>query len=172
MSREQLNDFKIPPVGPLTGNIVQKEYYRLTKGILPFNDSAKCYTARLSHLYKGSYVTTIRIGINGFGRMGRLGLRAGWQRPEYQIVHVNEISGDTHCMAHLLEFDSVHGRWDSDIQVDSEGLTVGGRSVGYSSAEKPGDVDWRSKGIDLVIDCTARFKTETSWPGPTRTEFP
>ena len=105
---------------------------------------------------------TIRIGINGLGRMGRLGLRAGWQRPEYQIVHVNEISGDARCMAHLLEFDSVHGRWDRDIQVDSEGLTVGGRSIGYSSVEQPGGVDWRSKGIDVVIDCTGKFKTETS----------
>jgi len=105
---------------------------------------------------------TIRIGINGFGRMGRLGFRAGWQTAEYQIVHVNEISGDARCMAHLLEFDSVQGHWDHEIQSDNEGLTVDGRHVAYSSLEQPGDVDWGSKGIDLLIDCTGRFKSESA----------
>jgi len=105
---------------------------------------------------------TIRIGINGFGRMGRLGFRAGWRAPEFQIVHVNEISGDAHCMAHLLEFDSVQGRWDHEIQADPEGLTVDGRHIGYSSLEQPGDVDWGSKGIDLLIDCTGKFKSESA----------
>jgi len=105
---------------------------------------------------------TIRIGINGFGRMGRLGFRAGWRAPEFQIVHINEISGDAHCMAHLLEFDSVQGRWDHEIQADSKGLTVDGRHIGYSSLEQPGDVDWGSKGIDLLIDCTGKFKSESA----------
>jgi glyceraldehyde 3-phosphate dehydrogenase len=104
---------------------------------------------------------TIRIGINGFGRMGRLGFRAGWQTQEYQIVHVNEIAGDVFCMAHLLEFDSVHGRWNHEIQVDSEeALTIEGGHIGYSSLAQPGDVDWGAKGIDLVIDCTGKFKSE------------
>ncbi len=54
---------------------------------------------------------TIRIGINGFGRMGRLGLRAGWQMPEFEIVRINEIAADANGSAHLLKFDSVHGTW-------------------------------------------------------------
>jgi len=65
-------------------------------------------------------------------------------------------------MAHLLEFDSVQGRWDHEIQADSEGLTVDGRHIGYSSLEQPGDVDWGSKGIDLLIDCTGKFKSESA----------
>jgi glyceraldehyde 3-phosphate dehydrogenase len=74
---------------------------------------------------------TIRIGINGFGRMGRLGLRAGWQASDYQIVHINEISGDALCMTHLLEFDSVHGRWKHEVQADPDGLIVDGRGISY-----------------------------------------
>ena len=54
---------------------------------------------------------TIKVGINGFGRMGRLALRAGWEFDELEFVHINEISGDAECSAHLLNFDSVHGRW-------------------------------------------------------------
>ena len=54
-----------------------------------------------------------RVGINGFGRMGRLALRAGWDRPDLEFVHVNELDGDAATGAHLLEFDSVHGRWPS-----------------------------------------------------------
>ena len=103
---------------------------------------------------------TIRIGINGFGRMGRLGFRAGWEMSEYQIVHVNEISGDVQCMAHLLEFDSVHGRWNHAVQSEPRRLIVDGLGVTYSSAEQPGDVDWGGMGIDLLIDCSGRFKSE------------
>ncbi len=105
---------------------------------------------------------TIRVAINGFGRMGRLGFRAGWQKPDYQIVHINETSGDASCMAHLLEFDSVHGRWAHEIQVDHDALIVDGRRVTYSSDEKPGDVDWGGRGIDLLIDCTGKFKSESA----------
>ena len=102
----------------------------------------------------------IRIGINGLGRMGRLGFRAGWDNPAYEIVHVNEIAGDSTAMAHLLEFDSVHGRWQRDLNHQHEAILVDGKTVTCSSKKNPADVDWANKGIDLVIDCTGKFKTE------------
>ncbi len=105
---------------------------------------------------------TIRVAINGFGRMGKLGFRAGWGRPEYEIVHVNEIRGDAACQAHLLEFDSVHGRWHLPVKVRSDSLMVEGRPVSFSSIEDPAAIDWGGMGIDLVIDCTGRFKTEAA----------
>jgi glyceraldehyde 3-phosphate dehydrogenase len=105
---------------------------------------------------------TIRVAINGFGRMGRLGFRAGWQSTEYQIIQVNEISGDAFAMAHLLEFDSVHGRWDRAIEAEPGGLMVDGRHISYSSQEQPGEVDWGSNGIDILIDCTGKFKSEAA----------
>ncbi len=102
---------------------------------------------------------TIRIAINGFGRMGKLGFRAGWHRDEYEIVHINEIRGDATCHAHLLEFDSVHGRWDHRIEVRSDALMVDGRPVGFSSIADPAAIDWKGLGVDLVIECSGKFKT-------------
>ncbi|HED32631.1 MAG TPA: type I glyceraldehyde-3-phosphate dehydrogenase, partial [Gammaproteobacteria bacterium] len=101
----------------------------------------------------------IRVGINGFGRMGRLGFRAGWDNPEYDIVHVNEISGDSAAMAHLLEFDSVHGRWDRNITADENAMLIGEQRVSYSCEANPAEVNWAAMGIDLVIECTGVFKT-------------
>lgn len=102
---------------------------------------------------------TIRVGINGFGRMGRLGFRAGWDRTDYSIVHINEISGDAACSAHLLQFDSVHGRWNREVHSQDNTLIIGNQRVGFSSGATPASVDWESLGIDVLIDCTGQFKT-------------
>ncbi|MBF0310408.1 MAG: ArsJ-associated glyceraldehyde-3-phosphate dehydrogenase [Magnetococcales bacterium] len=102
----------------------------------------------------------IRVGINGFGRMGRLGLRAAWGRlPELEFVHVNEILGDATCAAHLLKYDSVHGRWDRDIQAEGEAIRIDGQRLGYTMAKTPGEIDWQALGVDLVLECTGKFKT-------------
>jgi len=105
---------------------------------------------------------TIRVAINGLGRMGRLGFRAGWNNPAYEIVHVNEISGNSAAMAHLLEFDSVHGRWDLEINSDKNSIIVEGKHISYSSEADPANINWSDIGIDLLIECTGKFKTEES----------
>lgn len=99
-----------------------------------------------------------RIAINGFGRMGKLGLRAGWDNPAYDIAHINEISMPAATAAHLLSFDSVHGRWDKDVTHDDNAITIDGKALSYSSEANPGDIDWSEMGIDVVIDCTGVFK--------------
>jgi len=101
----------------------------------------------------------IRAGINGFGRMGKLGLRAGWDFEELDIVHINEIKGDAACQAHLLEFDSVHGRWHRDISAREDAILVDGKEIGFSMGATPEEVDWSARGVDLVIECSGRFKT-------------
>lgn len=103
---------------------------------------------------------SIRIGINGLGRMGRLGFRAGWDNPAYEIVHLNEIAGDSLMTAHLLEFDSVHGRWNKNLQADKDSILIDDKTITYSSEKNPADVDWAGKDIDIVIECTGKFKTE------------
>ncbi len=103
---------------------------------------------------------TIRIGINGFGRMGKLGLRAGWGFEELEIIHINEIKGDAACQAHLLEFDSVHGRWRRNISSCKDAITVDGKEIGFSMDATPEDVDWGARGVDLVIECSGKFKTK------------
>lgn len=103
---------------------------------------------------------TIRIGINGFGRMGRLVLRAAWGWPDLAFVHVNEIKGGSACAAHLLEFDSVHGRWPHDVAaVGADQLSIDGAAVGFSEVARPGEVPWRAAGVDVVLECSGKFRT-------------
>ena len=103
-----------------------------------------------------------RIGINGFGRMGRLALRAGWSDPMLDIVHINEIEGGPETAAHLLAFDSVHGRWDRAVEPADEALRVDGDIIGYSARADPGAVDWAAKGVEIVLECTGKFRDPTA----------
>ena len=100
-----------------------------------------------------------RIGINGFGRVGRLALRAAWDWPELAFAHVNELHGDAGTAAHLLTFDSVHGRWDRDVSGAGEALEIDGARVGYGAAAEPGAVAWDELGVEVVLECTGRFCT-------------
>ena len=109
------------------------------------------------------------IGINGMGRIGRLALRAGLggvARADgdprganpLDVRHVNELKGGAAATAHLLEFDSTHGRWRAGIAADGEAaLLVGDRRIGFSAAAAPDDVAWRDLGCDIVLECTGRF---------------
>ena len=111
----------------------------------------------------------MKVGINGMGRMGRLALRAafgGVTRPlddprrdnRLEVIHVNEIKGGAAATAHLLEFDSMHGRWHTSFELDGErGLAVGGTYLGFSAAASPGDVAWGDLGCEMVLECTGKF---------------
>src|ERR1035441_3248514 len=100
-----------------------------------------------------------RIGINEIGRMGRLALRAAWGWPELSFVHINELGADPSTAAHLLTFDSVHGRWSEDVQGEGGALRVQGTEIGYSSASEPGEVPWGDLGVEVVLECSGRFRT-------------
>ena len=100
-----------------------------------------------------------RIGINGFGRMGRLAFRAVWDRPDVLIVHVNEIKGGAATAAHLLEFDSVHGRWTRPTTVAADHFTVDGRKIAFTDKVKPNDVPWEASGVDIVLECSGKLIT-------------
>ncbi|MGE3704074.1 MAG: ArsJ-associated glyceraldehyde-3-phosphate dehydrogenase [Vicinamibacterales bacterium] len=102
---------------------------------------------------------SIRIGINGFGRMGRLALRAGWGRSGLEFVHINEVAGGPETAAHLLTFDSVHGRWPRQVAADDAALTIDGSRLAFTQERTPGAVPWRASGVDLVLECTGRFRT-------------
>jgi glyceraldehyde 3-phosphate dehydrogenase len=102
---------------------------------------------------------SIRIGINGFGRIGRLALRAAWGWPEITVAHVNETGGPAETSAHLLEFDSVHGRWRHDIRAEGATVVVDGAPIGYSSHKTPGAVPWREAGVDIVLEASGKFRT-------------
>jgi glyceraldehyde 3-phosphate dehydrogenase len=102
---------------------------------------------------------SIRIGINGFGRMGRLALRAGWGRPGVQFVHVNEIKGGPETAAHLLMFDSVHGRWNRDVRAEGGALVIDGQQVAFTAHDTPAAIPWGDTDVDIVFESTGKVKT-------------
>ena len=102
---------------------------------------------------------TIRIGINGFGRMGRLSVRALAQHPTLELVHVNEHKGGVDTAAHLLEFDTVHGRFAGTIERDGDHIVIDGKRVSFSDHSDPINIPWEALGVDIVIESTGKFKT-------------
>ncbi|WP_299402923.1 ArsJ-associated glyceraldehyde-3-phosphate dehydrogenase [Acaryochloris sp. IP29b_bin.148] len=102
----------------------------------------------------------VRIGINGFGRMGRLALRAAWNWPELEFVHVNELHGGTAAAAHLLKFDSVHGRWQPEVQaISNKQFLIDQQPLSFSEYPTPGEVPWDEFGVDMVLECSGKFRT-------------
>ncbi len=95
---------------------------------------------------------TIRVGINGFGRMGRLWLRSAWDRAGYRVVRINEIATDAAGSAHLVKFDSVHGVWPHETSADAGGLRVDDVPIAYSGVATIEDGDWSD--CDIVIEAT------------------
>ncbi len=102
---------------------------------------------------------TVRVGINGFGRIGRLVVRALRDRPDLQLVHINEVAGDAVTGAHLLEFDTVHGRYAGTVTTTDGKLVIDGHQVSYSSYDAPGAVSWADHDVDVVLECSGKFKT-------------
>ncbi|MGB7085993.1 MAG: ArsJ-associated glyceraldehyde-3-phosphate dehydrogenase [Phormidesmis sp.] len=101
-----------------------------------------------------------RVAINGFGRIGRLVLRAAWDWPELEFVHVNEVKGGTAAAAHLLKFDSVHGRWQPEVEAAGENrFFIDQQPLSFSSYKAPAEVAWGDLDIDVVLECSGKFRT-------------
>ncbi len=100
----------------------------------------------------------MKIGINGFGRIGRLVLRILWERKDIEITHINEISGDSLTASHLLEFDSVHGRWNKNITSNDNEIIIEGKKISFTSTKNYLDVPWNKSSVDLVLECTGKNK--------------
>ena len=101
----------------------------------------------------------MRIGINGFGRIGRLVFRALWGRPGVELVHINDPAGDASTAAHLLEFDSVHGRWDRKIRSNPTGFWVENQALTWSKETNPTAVPWKKHGVEMVLEASGKIKT-------------
>lgn len=99
---------------------------------------------------------SIKVGINGFGRMGRLALRAGWGNSDFEFTRINDPAGDAATFAHLLMFDSVHGRWNQDAFSDESAIVVGDRKLAFTQNKTLAETDW--SGCDVVIEASGKFK--------------
>jgi glyceraldehyde 3-phosphate dehydrogenase len=96
----------------------------------------------------------IRVGINGFGRIGRMILRAGWNDPALEFVHINDLTSDD-MLAYLLHRDSVHGTWGKEVKAVPGGISIDGKVVATSAERDPTKLPWQ--GVDVVLECTGRF---------------
>ncbi|WP_163930511.1 ArsJ-associated glyceraldehyde-3-phosphate dehydrogenase [Paraferrimonas sp. SM1919] len=100
---------------------------------------------------------TIKIGINGFGRMGRLTMRVLFDWPEIEVVQINDVAGDAKTHAHLLTFDSVHGKWHHEADATDTQMLIDGKAVDVTNNKAINDTDWSR--CDLVIEATGKHKT-------------
>lgn len=106
---------------------------------------------------------TVKIGISGFGRIGRCTFRTSLLRPEIEIVAINNRSVGP-IMADLLKFDTVHGTWDHDVSFDSEkqALVIDGRVIPVTNETDPANIPWNKMGVDVVVESTGKFKDRQS----------
>ena len=106
----------------------------------------------------------VKVGINGFGRIGRLDLRAAWGWSELEFIHINEIKGGVTAAAHLLKFDSVHGRWQPEVTAEGDTVLIDDQinqqSLSFSEYATPGEVPWDDLGVELVLECSGKFLTQ------------
>lgn len=100
-------------------------------------------------------MSRVKVGINGFGRIGRILFRAGFDKLD--IVGINNV-GDVKTMAHLLKYDSTHGRFNKEVSYDESNLIVDGKKIPVSTTRNPEEVPWKDWGVDLVLECTGAFK--------------
>lgn len=99
----------------------------------------------------------IKIGINGFGRIGRLALRASWHWPEFEFVQINDPAADAATYAHLLKFDSVQGIWPNEVSADNENIIINSKPIRVTTNKAIADTDW--SGCDVVIESSGKMKT-------------
>ena len=97
-------------------------------------------------------MSKIKVGINGFGRIGRLALRAAWQWPDMEFVVINDPGADAATLAHLLNFDSIHGRWSQEASADGTDIVIEGQRIRVTHNRSIGETDW--SGCDLVIEAS------------------
>ncbi|EJL6849525.1 ArsJ-associated glyceraldehyde-3-phosphate dehydrogenase [Vibrio cholerae] len=98
----------------------------------------------------------IKVGINGFGRIGRLALRASFDWPEIEFVQINDVAGDAATLAHLLEFDSVQGRWHHAVSSEADAVLINGKRISATQEKAIDAVDW--SGCDVVIEATGKHR--------------
>ena len=99
---------------------------------------------------------TIKIGINGFGRIGRCVLRLAVDRPDMEFIAVNDIT-DAKTLAHLLKYDSVHGNFTGQVEVKDDSMVVNGKSIKVIAKTNPNELPWKDIGVQVVIESTGRF---------------
>lgn len=107
---------------------------------------------------------SIKIGINGFGRIGRMVFRAALRHPDVEVVAINDLT-NAPTIAHLLTYDSVHRRIDAEVSAGEQSIQVDGKTIGVTAVKKPSEIPWRDLGVDIVAECTGLFTDKAAAAG-------
>lgn len=102
-------------------------------------------------------MSKVRVGINGFGRIGRMLFRAGFENPNIEFVGINNVA-DNHSTAHLLKYDSTQGQFPKPVTYDDDHLIVSDTKIPVSHTKDPLEIPWKQWGVDIVLECTGAFK--------------
>ena len=102
-----------------------------------------------------------RVAINGFGRIGRITLRALLKKSDVEVVAINDLT-DTNTLAHLFKYDSVHGKFDGTVEVSEKHITINGKTIYIYASKDPESLPWGELNIDVVIESTGIFRTADS----------
>ena len=117
------------------------------------------YVVNLLHYYVEGIIMTIKVGINGFGRIGRFVFRAAMERQDIEVVAVNDLI-DVDYMAYLLKYDSTHGKFSGKVEVVNNNLVVNGKVVRVSAVKDPAELKWNEVNVDVVVESTGLFLTD------------
>ena len=101
----------------------------------------------------------LQLAINGFGRIGRVVFREAMKHDEIEVVAINDLT-DAAQLAHLLKYDSVHGIYDADVYAEDDSIVVNGKKIKVSAEKDPSKLPWGELGVDVVLECTGRFRTK------------
>ncbi|EGT82790.1 putative glyceraldehyde 3-phosphate dehydrogenase, NADP binding domain-containing protein [Haemophilus haemolyticus M19107] len=101
----------------------------------------------------------IKIGINGFGRIGRIVFRAAQHRDDIEVVGINDLI-DVEYMAYMLKYDSTHGRFDGTVEVKDGNLVVNGKTIRVTAERDPANLNWGAIGVDIAVEATGLFLTD------------
>ncbi len=100
---------------------------------------------------------SVKVGINGFGRIGRMVFRAALNHPDIEVVAINDLT-DAPTMAHLLAYDSVHGKLDGTVHAEENAIVIDDRKIAYSAIKDPAQLPWQQLGVDIAMECTGLFR--------------
>jgi glyceraldehyde 3-phosphate dehydrogenase len=100
---------------------------------------------------------SVKVAINGFGRIGRLVFRAALKHPDMEVVAINDLT-DAATMAHLLKYDSVHGKLEQKVEAQDNAIVVGDQTIAYSAVRDPAQLPWLDLGVDIALECTGLFR--------------
>ncbi len=108
---------------------------------------------------------SVKMGINGFGRIGRLVFRAAIENPQVEVLGVNDPFISPEYMAYMLRYDSIHGQFNGTIEVDGNKLVVNGKTVNVYGVKDPVEIPWQESGVDYVVEATGVFTSKCTFKG-------